>query len=72
MTMDKYSQDDDSLTLGLRDEEAQLMQRVQAHMNGGEKTAAEEADYRTTESRLQTVRAKITELDMARAKKEKV
>ena len=69
MTMDKYSQDDDSLLLGLRDEEAQLMQKVQAHMCGGEKTAAEEQDYRSTEGRLQSVRARITELDMALAKK---
>lgn len=67
MTMEKYSQDEDTLLLGLRDEEAQLMQRVQAAMASHEKTADEEQRLRADESRLAQVRAKITSIDMERA-----
>ena len=69
MTMEKYSQDDDSLVDGLRNEEAQLMQKMQSFMMIAEKTASEEGDMRSTENRLQAVRSKITSIDMERAKK---
>lgn len=71
MTMDKYSQDEDSLVLGLRNEEASLMQKVQEGMMKMDKTASEESEIRRAESRLAEVRAKITEIDLGRAKKGK-
>lgn len=64
MTMEKYSQSDADLIAGLRDEEAQLMQKMATYMsNVGEKTAA---DQRTTEQRLIAVRSKITQIDLAK------
>lgn len=71
MSMDKYSQDDESLRLGLIDEESQLMRKMGGFMSSMEKTAEEERDMQRTESRLQQVRAKITEID-TKAKANKV
>lgn len=68
MTMDKYSVDDDALISGLRNEEANLMQKMQSYMMIGEKTASEEQDMRTTETRLHAVRAKITQVDLQKNK----
>jgi len=62
--MEKFGIGGDELTLALRDEEAQLMQKVASFMSSSEKTAAEAEDYRRAESRLQQVRAKLTEIDM--------
>jgi len=62
--MEKFGVADDDLISGLRDEEHQLMLNVMDHMNGGEKTAAEESEYKRYESRLQQVRQKITEHDL--------
>ena len=65
--MEKYTGVDDELLLfGLRDEEAQLMQVVSYHMGRLDQTAAEQAELAQTQSRLQHVRAKITELDLKR------
>ena len=61
MTMEKHGVSKDNHLLGLRDMEACLMQDMQRLMsNPGEKTAAERADL---ESRLQSVRAQISDLD---------
>jgi hypothetical protein len=62
--MEKYSQDDDALLLGLRDEEAQLMNEISRHMTVPEKTAAEAARIKNVEMRLGQVRSKITEMDL--------
>lgn len=61
MTMEKYSQSDDDLLAGLRNEEAQLMQEVARAMSG-EKIATSQG---AVEQRLASVRAKITSLDLA-------
>lgn len=66
--MEKYSQDDDTLLLGLRDEEAQLMVKMGQFMSMGEKTASEQHQMGSVESRLGQVRAKITELDTKKPK----
>ena len=63
MTMDKYSQDDESLRLGLIDEEAELMVKMSRFMSSNEKTAVEDKDMQRTEQRYQHVRTKIAELD---------
>ena len=59
--MDKYGVSKDARLLGLRDEEARLMQAMQSIMSSpGEKTASERS---AVESQLQLIRSEITELD---------
>ena len=64
--MDKYGVQNEVLHEGLRNEEANLMQEMQAIMTGGEKTASQRADV---EAKLAAVRAKISELDLVQGKK---
>lgn len=59
--MEKYSTGDSSLLRGLLEEESALMCKVQGFMGNPEKRAS--AELSSTESRLQQVRAKITELE---------
>lgn len=61
--MDKISQDDETLRLGLIDEESQLMQKMGRFMSSQEKTAEESAEMQRTETRLQQVRGKIHDID---------
>lgn len=62
--MEKFGVSQDGLLNSLRDEEAQLMQKMSAHMMTREKTAAEEGECQALETRLQGVRAKISEIDL--------
>lgn len=66
MTMEKYSQTDNDIALELRNEEAQLMQKMAGFMAGQEKTAAEQTERQQTERRLSQVRARITQIDLQR------
>ena len=59
--MEKLGVQREILYSDLRDEEAQLMQKMQEAMFDGEKTAE---DKNRLEVRLQQVRQKITELDL--------
>ena len=59
--MEKYGVQDEDLVAGLRDEEHDLMLVVSGHMSGGEKNASEERNFQQAQSRLQTVRDRITE-----------
>lgn len=63
--MEKYAVQDDDLLSGLRNEEHQLMCEVSSHMSGY-KTAADDARFQQLQNRLQTVRDKITSLDLAK------
>jgi len=58
--MEKYGVKDETLVNSLRDEEADLMQKMQAILASPQKTAS---DQRVLEQRLQVVRQKITDLD---------
>jgi predicted nuclease with TOPRIM domain len=59
--MEKMGVRKEILYSDLRDEEAQLMQKMQDAMFDGEKTAEDKSKL---ESRLQQIRSKITELDL--------
>ena len=61
MTMEKMGVSKEVLYSELRDEEAQLMQKMQEYIFDGEKTASEKS---ILENKLQAVRQKITELDL--------
>ena len=61
MTMEKTSTSKEILYSGLRNQEANLMQKVQSMMADGEKTAEDRSEL---ETELQEVRNKITELDL--------
>jgi hypothetical protein len=63
MVMEKHSVDDESLRLGLIDEEAKLMVKMSGFMGSLEKTAEEENEMRRAERRLLHVRDKIRQLD---------
>lgn len=65
--MEKYAVQDDDLSSGLRDEEHTLMLEVSRLMSGY-KSAAEESHFQSVQNRLQQVRDKITEIDLAKAK----
>lgn len=65
--MEKYGIQDVDLISGLRDEEHRLMLEVSGYMHTGEKTATEEHAFQQAQSRLQAVRAKITEHDLKNA-----
>lgn len=60
--MEKYGTGDGDLVKSLRDEEARLMQEVSRLMT--EKTASHRLP--DVEARLQSVRQKITEIDLAK------
>jgi hypothetical protein len=62
--MEKYSQPDSDQLLELRNEESSLMQKMSTFMSGGEKTAA--LEMQRTEQRLQSIRHRITQLDLAK------
>ena len=59
--MEKTSTSKEILYSGLRNQEANLMQKVQSMMADGEKTAEDRSEL---ETELQEVRNKITELDL--------
>lgn len=65
--MEKYGVGGDELTLGLRDEETQLMQKMAGFMGKLTKTAAEESESQRVQSRLTEVRQKLTEIDLKNA-----
>jgi hypothetical protein len=62
--MEKYGVGGDELTLALRNEEAELMQKMAGLMSRHTKTAAEEAEAQRVQARLQEVRGKLTEIDL--------
>lgn len=66
--MEKYAILEEDLISGLRSEEHDLMRKISSYMGMQEKTAQQEADFRSTMSRLQTVRDKITDHDLKRIK----
>ena len=68
--MEKYGVADEDMITGLRDEEHSLMLRMSQHMLMQEKTAADTNDLHMTESRLQAIRAKITEHDLKKMQKD--
>lgn len=59
--MEKVGVSKEILYIGLRDQEAKLMQKMQSAMFDGEKTAD---DKSAIEVELQEVRRKLTELDL--------
>jgi hypothetical protein len=61
--MEKYGQTDLALKDSLLMEEAELMKDMTRLMCSGEKTSEEFRDISRVETRLQYVRAKITEMD---------
>lgn len=68
--MEKYGVADDDMIRGLRDEEHNLMLRMSQHMLMQEKNASDTNDLHMTESRLQDIRAKITEHDLKKMQKD--
>lgn len=66
--MEKFGVESDDLIGGLRDEEHQLMLEVSRYMQTHEKTAEETREYNRIHSRLQQVRDKITEHDLAKSR----
>lgn len=62
--MEKYAVADDDLIQGLRNEEHTLMLQIMNHMSSPEKTASEERDFQSVQSRLHAVRAKISDHDL--------
>jgi hypothetical protein len=60
--MEKRAVSDDELVAGLRNEEADLMSKMARVMGAPEKRGS--AEYSELDARLQTVRAKITEIDL--------
>ena len=61
--MEKYAVQDIDLLGGLRDEEHNLMLEVSRHMSGY-KTAEDNQKFDSLQNRLQSVRDKITEMDL--------
>lgn len=61
MTMEKVGVSKEILYIGLRDQEANLMQKMQAMMFDNTKTAN---DKSAIENELQEIRNRITELDL--------
>jgi hypothetical protein len=66
--MEKFAVQEDDLLSGLRDEEHNLMLEVSSQMSGY-KSADGGGGFLAAQSRLQAVRDKITELDLAKSKK---
>lgn len=64
--MEKLGVTKDIQHVGLRNREADLMQKIQSYMNDGEKVGE---DISAIQAELQEVRQKLTELDQADAKK---
>lgn len=62
--MEKVGVTQDIQHVGLRNREAQLMQKIQMCVNDGEKTAG---DMAVLEEELAEVRNKLTELDLKKS-----
>lgn len=62
--MEKLGVDKNVLKEGLLNEEANLMQEMQALMTNGEKNASEINREESLNNQLSSVRAKITEIDL--------
>ena len=62
--MDKFGVSDSDLWDGLRDEEHQVMIKISSLMTRNEKTAQEDNELRSLESRLHQIRDKLTEHDL--------
>jgi len=62
MTMEKVGVSNEVLHTGLRNEEANLMQRIQ-HLNANKEKTAAANELPQVEQRLQDVRNRLTELD---------
>lgn len=62
--MEKVGVDKETLHSGLLNEEANIMQEIQAYMTIGEKTASERQKEQVLNDKLSSVRAKITEIDL--------
>ena len=63
--MEKYAVEDKDLIDGLRNEEHDLMIEI-SHYMSGQKTAESEQRFSNTQSRLQSIRDKITNIDLGR------
>jgi hypothetical protein len=63
--MEKYAVEDKDLIDGLRNEEHELMIEV-SHYMSGQKTADDEQRFSRAQTRLQSIRDKITEVDLGR------
>lgn len=63
--MEKYAVDNQDLIDGLRNEEHELMIEV-SHYMSGQKTADDEQRFSRAQTRLQSIRDKITEIDLSR------
>lgn len=63
--MEKYGTSNRALLEGLLQEESQLMINLQEAMNSPEKTASNGQQYNLIESRLTSVRSRITEIENA-------
>jgi len=62
--MEKYGVGGDAQLIALRDEEAKLMQKMSALLSVSSRPSGQEEEYKSVQSRLQEVRAKITENDL--------
>ena len=62
--MEKYGIAEDDMITGLRDEEHNLMLQMGQYMGKMEKSAYERSEMQQIESRLHSIRAKITEHDL--------
>lgn len=63
--MEKYAVDNQDLIDGLRNEEHELMIEI-SHYMSGQKTADDEQRFSRAQTRLQSIRDKITEIDLGR------
>lgn len=63
--MEKYAVEDKDLIDGLRNEEHDLMIEI-SHYMSGQKTAESEQRFSSAQSRLQSIRDKITNIDLGR------
>jgi len=63
--MEKYAVEDKDLIDGLRNEEHDLMIEI-SHYMSGQKTAESEQRFSNAQSRLQSIRDKITNIDLGR------
>lgn len=63
--MEKYAVEDKDLIDGLRNEEHDLMIEI-SHYMSGQKTAESEQRFSSAQNRLQSIRDKITNIDLGR------
>ena len=67
--MEKYGVENDDLLSDLRDEEHQLMADI-SHYMSGHKTADSEQRFHRAQGRLQSIRDKITAIDLGKKRQD--